>query len=135
DRRPRLRPAPGRRTPVLRADGPDEGQTATAPARRPVCRADQEEELLVLPEQDRRGRLEGRQPAAPLRLREREDPLSADYRRLPAPPATDRRRSEARTGDGPPAVRGRGPRGAAGRPARAARPPRPRPLMPVILRE
>ena len=77
--------------------------------------------VLLLQEQGRRDRLQEHRRAAPLHLREGEDPLAADQRRLPPPPAPGRRRGQARARDGAAAVRRRGPR----RP-RARRPPRPR---------
>ena len=53
-----------------------------APAR--GRRAAAEEELLLLQGEDRRGRLQELQPTAALRLREGEDPVTADHGRMPA---------------------------------------------------
>ena len=46
-------------------------------------RTDPQAELLLLQGQGRRGRLQERQPAAAVHLREGEDPLQADHRRVP----------------------------------------------------
>ena len=63
------------------------------------------QELLLLQGQGRRGRLQELQPAAPVRLREGQDPLAADHRRLPPPPAAGRGRGQARPRDGAAALR------------------------------
>src|SRR5207253_1712777 len=118
-RRPRTPTSPPARTTTSpsSSSGPAERQTATAPARRAGNRPDPEEELLVLPEQNRGGRLEGREPAPALRLREGEDPLAPEQRCQQAPPAAGRGCGEAGARDGALALLGRGPRGASRRPA------------------
>ena len=73
-------------------------------------RADPEEELLLLPGEDRPGRLQELQPAPPLRVGEGEDPLSPDHRRVPAPPGSDRGGREARARSGAPPLRRLPPR-------------------------
>src|SRR5207245_11264194 len=103
------------------ADGAAERQTAATASRRSLDRTDPEKELLVLQEQDRRGRLEGRQSASPLRLREREDSLAPYHGRLPAAPAAGRRGGGAGARDGVAAVRRRGPAGATRRPGGSRR--------------
>src|SRR5258707_503307 len=50
--------------------------------------------MLLLQEQDRRGRLQERQRAAALRVGEGEDPFPPHQRCVPAPPAPGRRRRE-----------------------------------------
>ncbi len=76
--------------------------------------------------QGRRDRLQEHRRAPPLHLGEGQDPLAADQRRLPPPPAPGRGRDQAGPRDGAAAVRGRGPRGAQRRPWRPWRPWRPR---------
>ena len=83
------------------------------------------EELLLLPREDRRGRLQELQPAAAVRVGEGQDPVAPDHRRLPPPPGADRRRGQAGARDGAAALRrelGHGGRAAPGR--REGRPPR-----------
>src|SRR5262249_40579939 len=91
------------------------------------------EVVLLLQEQGRRDRLQERRRASPLYLREGEDPVAPDQRRLAAPPTPGRGRDQARPGDGAPAVRGRGSRRPRGR--RAPRPRRARgAVVQVVLR-
>ena len=63
------------------------------------------EELLLLQGEDRRGRLQEHQPAPALHLREGQDPLAADHRRVPAAPGPGRGRGQAGARDGAPALR------------------------------
>ena len=67
------------------------------------------EVVLLLQVEGRRDRLQERRRASPLHLREGEDPLAADQRRVPPPPAPGRGRDQAGPRDGAAAVRGRGP--------------------------
>ena len=66
---------------------------------------DQAQVLLLLQGQGRGDRLQERQPAPPVHLREGQDPQPPHHRRLPAPPAPGRRRGQARARDGAPAIR------------------------------
>ena len=62
-------------------------------------------QLLLLPREDRRGRLQERGAAAAVHLREGQDPLAAHHRRVPPPPAAARGRDQAGARDGAPALR------------------------------
>ena len=62
-------------------------------------------QLLLLPGEDRGGRLQEHQPAPALHLREGQDPLAPDHRRLPPPPGAGRGRGQAGARDGAPALR------------------------------
>ena len=96
-------------------DNETKQEAPAAPDRGPA------EVVLLLQVEGRRDRLQEHRRASPLHLREGQDPLAPDQRRLPPPPAPGRSRGQARPRDGAPAVRGRGPRRPRGR-----RPPRPR---------
>ncbi len=63
---------------VAKTDGTADEGKPPAPAR--GRRAAAEEELLLLQGEDRRGRLQELQPTPALRLREGEDPVTADHR-------------------------------------------------------
>src|SRR5919197_1807714 len=90
-------------TTTSRSDGPARPERGTTAQARPGSRrADPKAQLLLLPREDRRGRLQERAPAAAVRLREREDPFAAHHRRVPAPPAPGRRSREAGARDGAP---------------------------------
>src|SRR5262249_39508213 len=83
------------------------GTTHRHPAPEPQGRAGAQAELPLLPAQDRGRRLQGSEPAAALHLREGEDRLATDHRRLPPAPGADRDCGQARARDGAAAVRGR----------------------------
>ena len=110
----RAAPAPPRRTTTFRsrergskADGTRAGQ---APPHVSLDGPDPAEELLLLPGEDRRGRLQELQPAAALHLREGQDPLAADHGRLPPPSGPDRGRCQAGARGRAPALRRVAPR-------------------------
>ncbi len=83
-------------------------ETATTPAHRPGHRAGQAQELPLLPGQGAGDRLQEPRAAAPVHLREGEDPLTPHHGRVPPAPDPGRGGGEAGARDGPPPVRGLG---------------------------
>src|SRR5206468_4146529 len=99
--RPRTPTSAAPPTTTSRSDGP--ARPATTAQARPVSRRpDPQAQLLLLPREDRRGRLQERQPASALRVREGQDPLAPDHRRVPQAPASGRTRRQAGARDGAP---------------------------------
>ena len=96
-----------RRHPLLGASEWHSRKRDAAPAEAPrrACGPDAAEELLLLPREDRRDRLQEREPAAAVHLREGEDPLAPDHGRVPPAPAPGLARGQAGARDGPPALR------------------------------
>src|SRR5207247_1478186 len=105
-RPPRALTSPPPATTTSRSDGAARPARRTAAQARAVSRrADPQAQLLLLPREDRRVRLQELAPAAPVRLREGQDPLAAHHRGLPAAPAPGRPGREARARDGTPSLR------------------------------
>ena len=92
-------------------NNPTHRSRAGAEAHRP-SRAGPPQVLLLLQVEGRRGRLQERQRASPLRVGEGQDPQPPHQRRVPAPPAPGRGRGQARPRARPAPVRRRqvGPR-------------------------
>src|SRR5688572_30346525 len=78
-------------------------------ARRLLPRSPAPEGLLLLRRQDRHHRLQGGQPPPPLPVRAREDRAAPEDGHLRRAPARARRRAQARTPRGAPAVRAAAP--------------------------
>src|SRR5689334_15411276 len=103
-RRPRT-PTSAARPPTTTSRSDGAARPATAAQGPPRSRrADPQAQLLLLPREDRRGRLQEREPAPALRLGEGQDPLPPHHRRVPSPPAAGRAGGQAGPRDGAPSL-------------------------------